>query len=289
MTRSLRYAGAVGLVVLGTAPLTPHSEQSAGPVIRVTVDLVQVDAVVTDSQGRHVTGLKPEDFQILEDGKPQKITHFSYLAGTGIPGGPAPVNPAPREPSAIKSEAIPAPPKALRPEEVQRTIVLMAGDLASIMTTSGGMGATQQLTNDKRQLYASIEHIHYMPGLTGLTWYVPILPPGPDKKFRMEIERRISAARSPVLTLGTLNVLAYALQGLREMPGRKAIALFSDGFPPAAGRIVQLANRASIVIYTLDPRGLVSQFFTAVGCHSITLSSIMPANELGPGVTLMEV
>jgi len=45
------------------------------------------------------------------------------------------------------------------------------------------------------------------------------------------------------------------------MPGRKAIALFSDGFPPAAGRIVQLANRASIVIYTLDPRGLVSQFF----------------------------
>ena len=72
-----------------------------------------------------------------------------------------------------------------------------------------------------------------------------LCPPGPDKKFRVEIEQRISAARSPVLTRGTLNVLAYAIQGLREMPGRKAIALFSDGFPPAAGRIVQLANRAS--------------------------------------------
>jgi len=293
MTRLLRYAGAVGLLVLGTAPLTPQqsSEQSAGPVIRVTVDLVQVDAVVTDSQGRHVTGLKPEDFQILEDGKPETITHFSYVPGTGIAGGQAPVNPAPRKPSGKTHEATPAPTKALRPEEVQRTIVLMAddlglssddipnvrkamksfvdrqmqaGDLASIMTTSGGMGAMQQLTSDKSRLHASIERIHYMPGRTGLTWYAPILPAGPDKKFRMELEQRISAARSPVLTLGTLNVLAYAIQGLREMPGRKAIALFSDGFPPAAGRIVQLANRASIVIYSLDPRGLVSQFFTAV-------------------------
>src|SRR5580658_10976860 len=101
MTRSLRYAGAVGLMVLGTAPLTPQatSQQSAGPVIRVTVDLVQVDAVVTDSQGRHVTGLKPEDFTILEDGKPQKITHFSYVPGTAIPGGLAPVNPARRRPT----------------------------------------------------------------------------------------------------------------------------------------------------------------------------------------------
>jgi hypothetical protein len=45
------------------------------------------------------------------------------------------------------------------------------GDLASIMTTSGGQGAMQQLTNDKRQLLASIDRIHYMPGRTGLTRY----------------------------------------------------------------------------------------------------------------------
>src|SRR5580658_6455455 len=209
MTRSLRYAGAVGLMVLGTAPLTPQatSQQSAGPVIRVTVDLVQVDAIVTDSQGRHVTGLKPEDFQILEDGKPQKITHFSYVAGTSIAGGPLPVNPAPWKPSGKMPEAIPPPARALRPEEVRRTIVLIAdnlglsaddipnvrkamksfvdrqmqaGDLVSIMTTSGGMGVMAQLTNDKRQLYAAIDGIHYVPGRTGLTWYVPILPEGPD-------------------------------------------------------------------------------------------------------------
>src|ERR1700678_409352 len=260
-------------------------------VIRVTVDLVRVDAVFTEAQGPHVTGLKPEDFEILEDGKPQKITHFSYVPGTAIAGGLPPVNPARQRPTGKTPEAIPPPARALRPKEVRRTIVLIADDLglssddipnvrkamksfvdrqmraddlASIMTTSGGMGAMQQLTSDKSQLYASIERIHYMPGRTGLTWYTPILPPGPDKKFGMEIEQRVSAARSPVLTLGTLNVLAYAIQGLLEMPGRKAIALFSDGFPPAAGGIIQLANRASVAIYTLDPRGLVSQFFTAV-------------------------
>ncbi len=293
MTHSLRYSAVVGLMVLGTRLLTPQQTgmQSDGPVIRVTVDLVQVDAVVTDSTGRHVTGLKPEDFRILEDGRPQKITHFSYVSGPAIPGRPAPVNRARRRPAAITPEAIRPPARALRPEEVRRTIVLMAddlglssddipnvrkamksfvdgqilaGDLVSIMTTSGGMGAMQQLTNDKRQLYAAIDSIRYMPGRTGLTWYKPILPPGPDKQFREEIEKRINAVRSPVLTMGTLNVLAYTIQGLREMPGRKAIALFSDGFPPSAGRIVELANRASVVIYSLDPRGLVSQFFTAV-------------------------
>jgi hypothetical protein len=97
-------------IYLAVIPLLAQTT-GQGPVIRVTVDLVQVDAVVTDSQGRHVTGLKPEDFQILEDGKPQKITHFSYVPGTSVAGGPAPVNPEPRQPSTKTSVAIPAPPR----------------------------------------------------------------------------------------------------------------------------------------------------------------------------------
>jgi VWFA-related protein len=204
----------------------PLLAQTTGqdPVIRVTVDLVQVDAVVTDSQGRHVTGLKREDFEILEDDKPQKITHFSYVLGTAIPGGPARVNPAPREPFGKASEAIPAPAKALRPEEVQRTIVLMAddlglsaddipnvrkamksfvdrqmqpGDLASIMTTSGGMGAMQQLTNDKRQLYAAIDRIHYVPGRTGQTWYEPTNIGDLARKVQTDSNARLNAIRAP--------------------------------------------------------------------------------------------
>ena len=54
----------------------PHA---ADAVIRVSVNLVEVDALVTDSKGRHVADLKPEDFTILEDGNPQKITQFAYV------------------------------------------------------------------------------------------------------------------------------------------------------------------------------------------------------------------
>jgi VWFA-related protein len=247
-------------------------------VIRVTVDLVQLDAVVTDSQGRRVTGLKPEDFRILEDGKPQKITHFSYVAGTAIAGGPAPRKNPGRAP-----EAIPPPARALRPEEVRRTIVLMAddlglsadeipnvkkamksfvdgqmqaGDLVSIMTTSGGTGAMQQLTNDKRQLLALIDRIHYVLGRSGLTWSSA---PGGGAVS----DARLKPVRDQILFDGTFGAVAYALQGLHDMPGRKAIALFSDGAALTAGGIVELANRASVVLYTFDARGLVSFFLTA--------------------------
>ena len=53
----------------------------ADPVIRVSVDLVQLDAVVRDSSGRHGRNLPADEFEILEDGKPQKISHFSFVPG----------------------------------------------------------------------------------------------------------------------------------------------------------------------------------------------------------------
>lgn len=46
------------------SPAKPVQSESAdqGPVVRITTSLVQLDAVVTDKDGRHVTDLKPEDF-----------------------------------------------------------------------------------------------------------------------------------------------------------------------------------------------------------------------------------
>lgn len=43
----------------------------------VDVDVVQVTAVVTEGDGRFVSGLKAEDFRVYEDDKPQKVTHFA--------------------------------------------------------------------------------------------------------------------------------------------------------------------------------------------------------------------
>src|SRR5260221_7625678 len=54
-------------------------------VVRVTTNLVQIDAVVTDKNGKAVKDLRAEDFEILEDGKPQKVTACSYISVVSKP------------------------------------------------------------------------------------------------------------------------------------------------------------------------------------------------------------
>src|SRR5438552_15609102 len=67
---------------LPPAPSAPQRTPPAADeqdVVRITTNLVQVDAVVT-KDGKPVTDLKPEDFEIAEDGRPQAITNFSYVS-----------------------------------------------------------------------------------------------------------------------------------------------------------------------------------------------------------------
>jgi VWFA-related protein len=47
------------------------------PVFRVKVDMVVLTFTVTDNKDRYITGLKPKDFRVLEDGIPQKIATFA--------------------------------------------------------------------------------------------------------------------------------------------------------------------------------------------------------------------
>jgi VWFA-related protein len=67
---------------LHVQPLPPTAEGNpANPVFRTTTRLVQVDVVVTDKQGKPVSGLTQADFTILQDGKPQQIRVFDPHAG----------------------------------------------------------------------------------------------------------------------------------------------------------------------------------------------------------------
>lgn len=52
------------------------NEVDEGDVVRVDTQLVSVPAVVTDPSGRPLSGLKPENFRLIEDGQPQEITNF---------------------------------------------------------------------------------------------------------------------------------------------------------------------------------------------------------------------
>ncbi len=64
------------------------------PTFRTGINFVRVDAIVTDKQGRPVADLKPEDFEVLEDGEPQTVETFKLIR---VDGNPAPGEAAPRD------------------------------------------------------------------------------------------------------------------------------------------------------------------------------------------------
>jgi hypothetical protein len=55
---------------------SPVAQESGPPRINVTVDLVQLNVAVTDNKGKYVTGLRPQDFVIAEDGVPEDIATY---------------------------------------------------------------------------------------------------------------------------------------------------------------------------------------------------------------------
>lgn len=60
-------------------PAQPPAAPDQQPVFRGGISTVRVDVIVTDKQGNPVTDLKLEDFQIEEDGKPQKPETFRLV------------------------------------------------------------------------------------------------------------------------------------------------------------------------------------------------------------------
>lgn len=285
----------------------PAPQQTPTPddddVVRITTNLVQVDAVVTDGKGKLVTDLKPEEVEILEDGRKQKITHFSLNLE------PSTTTTADRETKSkpVVTNVPPASLNRLKPEDVRRTIAIVVddlglsfestyyvrralkkfvdeqmqpGDLVAIIRTSGGMGALQQFTVDKRQLYAAIDRVKWYPnGRSGISAFEPIQPPTPGEQGA-EIDafnEEANQTREDNFSVGTLGAISYVIKGLKELPGRKGILLVSDGFrifnkdDPGRNfqarerllRLIDQANRASVVIYTMNATGLQTLGFTA--------------------------
>jgi len=68
-------AAAAAAILPGPAPLAAQEAQR--PTFRIKVDMVVLSFVVTDSKHKYITGLKPKDFRILEDGIAQKLATFA--------------------------------------------------------------------------------------------------------------------------------------------------------------------------------------------------------------------
>src|SRR5437870_13389977 len=96
------------------SPQTSRPQKSEDvDVVRITTNLVQVDAVVTDKNGKVVTDLKPEEVQIFEDGRQQKITNFSYNVTESEKTATPEKKPAP-----VDKNTPPLPATHLRVEDV---------------------------------------------------------------------------------------------------------------------------------------------------------------------------
>ena len=75
------------------APATPQpAAPPAQPIFRTGIDFVRVDVIVSDKNGNPVADLKPEDFEVVEQGRPQKIETFKLVSLDGglIPGSDGP-------------------------------------------------------------------------------------------------------------------------------------------------------------------------------------------------------
>lgn len=268
----------LGVFALALAAAGQQPAGSGEHVIRITVNLVQVDAVVTDSKGKPVTDLEAKDFEILQDGKPQKIKSFSFVR---VEGGVR------ARPVTADRNAPPVPPSPVKPSQIQRTIAVVVddlgmswesmaqarqalkkfidervqpGDLVAVVRTGAGMGALQSFTTDRRQLYAAVERVKWNPlGRGGVAAFGNEEDPGGGA---------IEDFRQQIFSVGTLGALNYVISGLRDLPGRKSVVLLSDGMKifdrdgysdrvkDALERLSDLANRAAVVIYTVDARGL---------------------------------
>jgi VWFA-related protein len=229
----------------------------------VTTNLVQLDVVVLDKEGRQVTNLRPEDFEVSEDGKRQPITNFLYVsADPGASNQPMQVAGAttsPTAPSVVTGPPIPAPP--LRPDQVRRTVAFVVddlglsfesigyvrqslkkfvdeqmqpGDQVAIIRSSGNVGVLQQVTTNKQQLYTAIERIRYYPmGRGGTSPFADLNVGMQSWEARQTAGREkeeFEEFRQDTFAVGTIGVLDYVLRGLGELPGRKAVILLSEGF-----------------------------------------------------------
>jgi Ca-activated chloride channel homolog len=64
------------LIIAAAMVTMPCAAQENDSEIHVIVNMVQVNVAVTDDKGNYVTGLRPEDFVVTEDGIQEKIATF---------------------------------------------------------------------------------------------------------------------------------------------------------------------------------------------------------------------
>jgi len=206
------------------APPKPEPESRNRKAATQDRTVLQVDARVTDFRHRPATGLTAADFSIETDGKPQKVEECRY------------VEPRPARVALLVDDLSLSLQHLTAVTAALRTLVdeLPADHELAILRTSGGEGTLEQFTSDRAILAAALDQISYSP---------------------------LQAKAGPnVFQVGTMGALHALLEGLRIVPGRKAVLVFSERLrepqrvheAPRQASLRPAANRGSAVVYAFD-------------------------------------
>ena len=260
---------ALALALVGLAALAaqqPPPRQA--PTFRVEVNYVEIDATVTDAQGNFVRGLTKEDFELVEEGKPQTISAVSLVDLPVARADPPLFRGAVVEPD-VTSNIGEFDGRVIliilddlqtdfrRTHHVRRAAAQFVrrfvgvNDLVAVVTTGGRVTAMQDFTSSQSRLIAAIE------------------------KFSGQKLARRDPSGQPGKLLNaenSLRALAATAEALGSVRGRrKAVVWFGEGVDfniedpmSVYGQQVRddmraaiaAATRSGVSFYGVDPRGV---------------------------------
>jgi len=266
------------------------AQQQADYTFRVQTELVLVNVTVRDKSGNIVRGLKPEDFTILEDNKPQKVVSFDVenidavanrdvaqatplansLSQPSNSAGTTP--PAAGSPNQFKDRRLIVlffDLSAMEPDEIDRAVTsaehyvdiqMAPADLVSIVSLGSALLVNQDFTADHELLKKQLQAFStgsgqgFEEGTTGSTEGTPDTGQpftADDTEYNIfNTDRRLEALRS----------VAEKLSHLQQ---KKSLIYFSSGMDRTGienqselRAAINAAVRSNMAIYTMDLRGL---------------------------------
>ena len=224
------------------------------------IDLVEVEAVVTDRRGRPVPDLGPDDFEVLEDGRPVEVRHFAVMApeearvaagGSAESGATSPEAATPPTP-----EGMAEPPHVViyldednmlageRNRMLHRLEPLLSGlpegARIQVLTQQGGLKPLLPFTRDRGAVRQALEQAAEGSGGARQRqrerWRAldRVLAAETDEEALRVAVLYASQRMAEVKT--TVGHLASLVDTLAPLPGRKAIIYLGSGLQILAGR-----------------------------------------------------
>ena len=276
----------------GPAP-PPAAKAPVGgkSTIRSTVSLVEIDVQITNRDGKPVKGLKQEQFNITEDGKPQKISTFEYndierieTAGKGdetpvtVPLGTVT---SPEEIKAVVRDhrmiVLFFDLTSLAAEDLLRSTraaqkylqeQMTPADLVGVVAFGNTLKVVTNFTNDRDLLKQAVDAL--VPG------HEAALSQLADAATAANGEAAVTEDTGAAFTaddtefnifntdrkLAAVEALCEVLEGI---PGKKSIVQFTSGITQTGEEnrseliaATNAANRSNVSIYSVDSRGLLT-------------------------------